>query len=213
MARSKIQGSTLKKVLFLGIAFVIIAAAVVVASNWHAVAALYHPTPTPKPVQLTYTNRQHSFSLKYPQYWEDSEPDGYIASFDSPGVEGCDMPLGVTILYQDLPADLANETLDSHIAKYEESVKTRAPNYTRISLDDITVSGFPAKLLKWHMSNDQSSVTTDQAFFIKDNKVYVITYSAPDEFHNAYIDGFNLIVNTLKFKQSSLATNTPSVTP
>lgn len=201
--------STLKKVLFLGIAFVVIAVSVVLAANWRAMAALYRPTAPPKPVLLNYTNRLHAFSVKFPQYWADSEPSGYIVVFDAPEIEGSDILTSITILSVDLPPELAGETLEGYVAKSEEVLKFNSQNYTRIRLEDSAVSGIPAKILTWSMSDDKYTLVSDQAIFMKDNKIYVITYYSPKEFRDNYLSAFDLVTSTLKFKQSSTPTSNP----
>ena len=210
--------STLKKVLFLGIASVVIAVSVVLAYNWHAVAALYHPTPAPKPVLLNYTNREHGFSLKFPQYWGDYEPNtlnnpsqaSYIVRFTAPEIEGCDIPITITIMSPDpqnypLPPD---ETLDGYAAKAEAGLKATANNYELISLSDSSISGYPAKIIRWSMG-DNKDLINDQAIFIKGSRVYIISYSALAEFHDQALNGFELVTSTLKFKQSSTPASTP----
>lgn len=214
--------SNLKKILFLAVGCVVIAVSVVVASNWHAVAALYRPTPSPKPVMLNYTNRVYAFSLKFPQYWGDAEPNtfydskpAYIVRFTAPDIEGCSIPITVTVAADDLPKEALNETLDGFMTKAEAVLATSANNYRRISLTETTISGLPAKVIQWTMG-DNDDLTNDQAVLIFNGRVYTITYSALTEFHDQEYNGFEFITSTFKFKQSGVTTSpvvAPSATP
>jgi len=220
---NEVARSTLKKILFLSAAFALIAVSVVLAANWHAMAALYRPTPTPKPVLLNYTNRTHNFSLKFPQYWADSEPrvigdatdnpPSYIVKFQSPQIEGSNIPISITIMSQDLPPELGNETLEGYVEKAEHVLKVSANNYSLISITDSTVSGLPAKIVSWSMGDEGNTLITDQAIFMKGTRVYIITSSALSDFHDKSTYGFNLVTSTFKFKQSNTPASTPASTP
>lgn len=220
MARSNvIARSNLKKIIILAVIFAVTAVSLVVAFNWHSVAALYRPTAPAKPIQLNYTNRQHGFSLKFPQYWADSEPNtfggapaNYIVRFTAPEMEGNAIPVTITIMAKDLPAELAgNETLESYVTKSEAILKETANNYEFISLADSTVSGLPAKILTWSMGDENATLVNDQAIFKKGDTVYIVTMSSLWDFRDRVTGGFNLITSTFKFKTSSVTT--PSATP
>ena len=208
---NEVVRSNLKKILLLSVACVVIAVSVVLASNWHAVAALYRPTPSPKPVMLNYTNRMYAFSLKFPQYWGDAEPNtlydskpSYIVRFTAPDIEGCDIPITVTITADDLPDDARNETLEGFMTKAEAVLASNANKYRRISLTETTISGMPARLIQWTMG-DNEDLTNDQAVIMFNGRVYTITYSALTEFHDQAYNGFELITSTIKFKQSGVS--------
>jgi len=218
---NEVARSTLKKILFLSAAFALIAVSVVLAANWHAMAALYRPTPTPKPVLLNYTNRTHNFSLKFPQYWADSEPrvigdpadnppPSYIVKFQSPQIEGSNLPISITIMS---PGELANETLEGYVAKSEEVLSSSANNYKLISITDSTVSGLPAKIVSWSMGDEGNTLINDQAIFMKGARVYIITLAVLSDFYDEAAYGFNLVTSTFKFKQSSAPASTPASTP
>jgi hypothetical protein len=214
---SELSRSNFKKVLFIGIAVVVIAVSVVLASNWHDVAALYRPAPSTKIVQLNYANRVHGFSLKFPQYWVDYEPNtlettaSYIVRFTAPDVEGCDVPITITVMSPESPLP-PGETLEGYFTKAEAGLKSTANNYERLNMVDVTVSGLPAKIVRWTMG-DNRDLINDQAFFFYNNRVYIITYSALTEFHDQAFNGFELITSSFKFKQTSLPAVSPTVAP
>jgi hypothetical protein len=221
---NEVARSTLKRVLFLSAAFALIAVSVVFAANWYAIAALYRPTPTPKPVLLNYTNRTHNFSLKFPQYWADSEPrvigdpadnppPSYIVKFQSPQIEGSNIPISITIMAKDLPPELGNETLEGYVEKAEHALKVSANNYSLISITDSTVSGLPAKIVSWSMGDEGNTLINDQAIFMKGARVYIITLAVLSDFYDKAAYGFNLVTSTFKFKQSSAPASTPASTP
>lgn len=209
--------SNLKKVILFGGVIVVIAAAVVLASNWYAVASIYRPTPSPKPVQLNYSNSKHDFSLKFPQYWSDFEPpstsgENYIVRFTAPLIEGCEIPITITINAFDLPAESAGETLDSYFEKAEAMLADSASNYERVNVMDSTISGVPSKVFRWTMG-DNEDLTTDQILFFFNNRVYVITYAALTEFHNRAYNGLELIGSTFRFNKTTPKISMPSGTP
>jgi hypothetical protein len=215
-----VSRSNWKKGLFLGTAVIVVAGAVILATNWHAVAALYRPSPSPKTVQLNYTNRTHGFSLKFPQYWGDYEPNtmgetaSYIVRFTAPDIEGCDIPITITVMSPDPVANPLppGETLEDYFVKAEAALQTSANNYERLSLVDTSISGLPAKVFRWTMGDNQDLIN-DQAVLLFNNRVYIITYSALAEFHDRAYHGFELVASTLKFKQAGLAAASPSVIP
>ncbi len=207
-----------KKTIILAAIFLVTAAALIVAFNWHAVAALYRPKAEPKAIQLNYTNRQHGFSLKFPQYWADSEDNTfgvtpkYIVRFTAPEIEGNTFPITITITGTELPPELAgNETLEGYVEKSEAILKESANNYEFIALVDTTISDLPAKVLTWRMGEEGNILVNDQAIFMKGNTVYIISMSSMQEFRDQVIGGFNLITSSLRFKASTAAT--PSATP
>jgi hypothetical protein len=104
------------------------------------------------------------------------------------------------------------ETLEGYAAKAEAGLKATANNYERLSMVDATVSGLPAKIVRWTMGDNQDLIN-DQAFFFYNNRVYIITYSALAEFHDQAFNGFELITRTFKFKQSGLPAPSPTVAP
>jgi hypothetical protein len=208
---NEVSRSNLKKIIFLAVASVLITVLVVLGYNWNAIAALYRPAPPVKQVMLNYSNRVYGFSLKFPQYWSDSEPNtlygppSHIVRFTAPDSEGPDIPTTITIVTNDpvtepLPS---NETVEGFTDKYEANLKLTANNYMRVDLTDTTISGLPAKVLSWSMG-DNEDLMTDQAIFIYEGQVYIITYAALSEFHDQDYNGFELVTATLKFKQSSV---------
>ena len=211
--------SSFKKILFLGAGFLAVGVMVVLGSNWHAIAALYRPTPSPKPVLLNYTNRIHGFSLKFPQYWADSEPNtlretaSYIVRFTSPEIEGLTLPFSITIMAKDLPPELENETLQSYVEKAALALEVSANNYSLVSITDSTVSGLPAKIVSWKMGDVDNNLITDQAIFMKGQRVYIITSSIKEEFHDKAVYPFGLINSTLKFKSTGAPVDTPASSP
>jgi hypothetical protein len=216
---NEVDRSNLKKILLLAVACVVIAVSVVLASNWHAVAALVHPTPTPKPVMLNYTNRVYAFSLKFPQYWGDYEPNtfyntapAYIVRFTAPDIEGCDIPVTVTISADDLPKEALNETLEGFMTKAEAVLQANANNYRRISLTETTISGLPAKILRWTMG-DNDDLINDQAIFVYNGQVYIITYSALAEFHDQVYGAFELMTSSFQFKLSGVPASPTETAP
>lgn len=221
---NEVARSNLKKILLLAVACLVIAVPLVLAYNWYTVAAPFRPTPTPKPVLLNYTNRFQSFSMKFPQFWDSNEASTtyftppYIVQFTAPAIEGCDIPITITIANRTFAGvDPPNETLEGFITNAETSLKANANNYRRISLMDTTVSGLPAKLLRWSMG-DNDDLINDQAIFVNNGQVYIITYSALAEFHDQVYGAFELVTSTFQFKPPSvpvspMVTAAPSATP
>ena len=68
---------------------------------------------------------------------------------------------------------------------------------------------------------DNEDLINDQAVFLFNGRIYIITYSALAEFHDQVYSGFELITSTFKFKLSGVPasptvaapTPAPSATP
>ncbi len=143
----------------------------------------------------------------------DSPPPSYIVKFQSPQIEGSNIPISITIMSQDLPPELGNETLEGYVEKAEHALKVSANNYSLISITDSTVSGLPAKIVSWSMGDEGNTLISDQAIFMKGARVYIITLAVLSDFHDKAAYGFNLVTSTFKFKQSSAPASTPASTP
>ncbi len=175
---------------------------------------------TPTKVLLNYNNLEHNFSLKFPQYWFDqtnrtswvepsptdpaqtpAPPDPLIVTLSSPMYEHPDAKMGTTINISatTIPPEQADVTLDGFIAESEQRLTASTENYQRLSLETKTVSGLPAVMLVWSRNN-VDTIITRQAAFIRNGKIYVITYSSLREYDADYSSAFDLVTSTFTFK-------------
>ncbi|MFH0846939.1 MAG: PsbP-related protein [Chloroflexota bacterium] len=158
------------------------------------------PTASPTKVLLNYSNAEHGFSLKYPQYWIGSEPEGVIAALVCPMNEhpSTDFTTNISITYGELSEESPG-TLDEFMVSCEERLIGSSENYNRLSLEEKEISGLPARVLVWTRNIDEPILTRQAAFF-KDKRVYVITYASLSEFDAEYSHAFDLVISTFKFQ-------------
>ncbi len=176
--------------------------------------------PTPTKVLLNYNNLEHNFSLKFPQYWLDqtnrqdwvtpdptdpattpAPPDPLIVTLSSPMYEHPDAKMGTTIniTATTIPPEQAEVTLDGFITESEQRLKASSEDYQRLSLETKTISGLPAVVLVWSR-NTVDTIITRQAAFLKNGKMYVITYSSLKAYDADYSSAFDLVTSTFTFK-------------
>lgn len=162
---------------------------------------------TPAPVLLNYTNAEYGFSLKFPQYWVDSEEsDASIVKLSSPQAHIPEFPeliTSINIIAFQLPPEFAGDSLEDYVAnneKYlEEKLTGTGQGYTRLSLESINVAGLPAQLLNWSTSAEEETLITRQAISYKDELVYIISYTSLEKYDKEYAGALDLVLDTFTF--------------
>lgn len=112
-----------------------------------------------------------------------------------------DFKTNINILVQDLsmqPMDL-NEYHQLTLSQIEQATGKNSIENER----DITVSGFPAKELIYHIPQDINkgnyiALKIKQVYFIKSNKAYLITYTAKTEYFDDSLTSANEVFETFK---------------
>jgi hypothetical protein len=154
------------------------------------------PTP-PTPETKTYTNytsSEHAFSLEYPKDWHFQEGRmGSIINFKGPFIQQENVTVNIDVASEKLP-QFPKKTLEDYPKDSE-----MAENYKKVEEHHATVADSPAIVTTYTFSYMETMFMQTQAFFLKENTVYVITYSATPNSHEQYYDYFELVINSFKF--------------
>ncbi len=162
---------------------------------------------TPTKVILNYTNAEYGFSLKFPQYWGDSEEsDASIVKLTSPQAHIRDFPdlmTSINIIAFQLPPEFVGEPLSNYVANCEKSLQDKlaetGQEYKQLSLESIEVAGLPAQLIAWSASGEAETLITRQAIFYKDELVYIISYASLEKYDEEYAGALDLVLDTFTF--------------
>jgi hypothetical protein len=84
---------------------------------------------------------------------------------------------------------LINETLNSTIARLKETFG----NVTLLQSIPTVISGLPGYEITYLIANNQSDIKQTQAWTFKDNKWYVVTYSAQPSAYYSPATAINII--------------------
>ena len=161
------------------------------------------PSVLPPIEALTYTNSEYGFSLDYPTDWDVEE--GWketVVSFTGPIVlKGADYQYAVSTLVaaEQLPEDI---TLKDYFLLTLNAQETAG--FSRFTFSHGTISGLAAEIAVMSatlkIGKEKIPLKDILAILIKDNIGYVIAYDVPAEFHDEYLDAFELAVSTFKFE-------------
>jgi hypothetical protein len=127
-----------------------------------------------------YNNPNLGFSLDYPSNWEKEES----LSLTSPqGGMSNRAPEVISVVTEVLPS--SNFSLDS----YTEAAMGQVESFTNFQLlnsSSTTLGGFPAHIIVYTFTDEQTPLQNLQAWTVKDGMAYVITYGGvPEEFDSS----------------------------
>lgn len=150
-----------------------------------------------------YTNLEYKFSFEYPKDWNIVEDQkGLVFVIYGPMVlEGI-----FTINMSLQTAELEEETTFANFVNISElEIRTRHPGgYKKVDEYDTTIGGQPARVITADFiiehKGTKYNLKDTYALFIKDNIGYLMFYDVPAEFHDDYIDCFELVINSFKFE-------------
>lgn len=99
---------------------------------------------------------------------------------------------------------VANNTkLEDYLLASRKAGESTLANFSVTDEIDTTIGGIPAKLqtinYSLNIENEDWTFKDTLAVFMKDNNIYAIKYEVPAEFHDQYVDCFNLILSTFRF--------------
>jgi len=188
----------LKRLLFLCIVFLCIPALSLVITGCGQTQSTA-PVPDTTNSKI-YENEYFGYSCLYPAGWElQANPGGMLVLFAGPMDTDDEFIINVNIFVEEL-TEYAGISLDDYTENSEVQFHESLDDYQRLALDDTIISGMAARLVTYSFSIDTFKIKGTQAFFIRDNKAYIITYSATPETHSQYYSEFELIFASLVFK-------------
>ena len=151
---------------------------------------------------LTYTNSEYGFSVEYPKDWDVMEDYmGTAVAFMGPLVLEDTYYININVFTEQLLEDM---TLEDYVKLSDLSAKRTIPNYNKQQEYSTTIGGLPATILvatqTFELDGEDIALKEKYAIFIKDEIGYTITYDVPAEFHDEYLDSFDLAINSFKFE-------------
>jgi len=200
----------MKKLVILSMVILLLLSPVATAVGCQQQPAPTTPTPTPTPTPippptpetLTYTNSEYGFSMEYPEDWDILEDYmGTVVFLGGPAVlEGTYM-INISVAAQELPTKM---TLEDFVRGGELIDKETIPNYNKEEEYNTTIGGLPTSVQTItgtvELDGEDLLLRGKAARFVKDKFGYIITYDVPTEFHDQYLDYFELVISSFKFE-------------
>lgn len=155
----------------------------------------------------TYSSYDDNVSIQTPEGWnlkENPQP-GTQATFFSPKEGAGDKFIeNVGLQVSDLSAK-PSVTLDEIVKAWIDQSKSEFPDsFKVVSEDKTTLGGIEAVKVISQAKDNISVLKAMTVFALKDNKAYILTYSAEEKSFEKFLDGFNQIINSFEFGEVTL---------
>ena len=145
-----------------------------------------------------YQNYSLGFQVKYPQLWSKQNRNDFFTEgilFLSPLENNADrFPESVSILVENL-------SQDTSLAEYTKQSVAEIKQLSVLNVREAwsaTLGGHPARQIVYSGSENGTSVQRMQTWTIKNNRAYVVTYTAQPESYNSYLPTVEEIMKSLK---------------
>jgi len=146
----------------------------------------------------TYENKTNNFSVKYPGTREFQEDVyGSDVMFFTPLKENDKLRENIGIMKKDLDKSYS---LDEYYALTKPELENMIPDFVEVSKENITVNGIDAQKLIYQGTQWEFTLKWEQIYLIKDNAVYITTYTATQETFWEFIEEVDAMVSTLEVK-------------
>jgi hypothetical protein len=148
---------------------------------------------------VTFESRKAGFKIDYPAGWIVSDQyagvDMLAALFVAPEEKDNDIfTESINLTIQDL-----NKKFE--ILEYEKQIKNIMQAYTRIALDKYRINGgYFNRLIYTGAQNDRFQVN-DQIYYVKNNRLYIFTYTSVPDSYERYKDLFEACVDSFKLNK------------
>ncbi|TBR58943.1 serine/threonine protein kinase [Westiellopsis prolifica IICB1] len=150
----------------------------------------------------SYSNMTYGISIKYPQTWMLSEiPDsrtGSLAKFISPKESNSDQYQENVILFVNLPAN--NKKLDEYTRNSITEIKQFFPDAKIISEGKTELAKLPAYQIVYTGKEEGNDVQVLQVWTIKDNRIYLINYTAQVSKYSKYLKSAQTMIHSLEIQ-------------
>ena len=156
----------------------------------------------PKDNLLTYANSAHGVSVKYPQLWTKTETldpiTGSLATFMAPvQVNNSDVfQENLRIIVQNLAGK--NVTLAEYTQTSIEEIKLFSPDAEIVEQRNTQLANEPAHQVVYTGKEEGYTLKHLQIWTIKDNKVYIITYTAELNKYSDYLKTVQKMINSFE---------------
>jgi hypothetical protein len=167
------------------------------------------PAPVPpksgtKGRPTAYSNSKYGFSFSICNSRDFEFKENYvgaIATLLGPLLKDLKHQIVITVIIIKVPN---NTKLEDYLQAGKKAGENTLANFAITDESDTVIGGIPAKLQSinytLNIDNEDLAFKDILAVFMKDNNIYAIKYEVPAEFHDQYVDCFNLILSTFRFK-------------
>ncbi|MCC5631378.1 protein kinase [Nostoc sphaeroides CHAB 2801] len=148
-----------------------------------------------------YNNPVYGISIKYPPSWEKTvAPDritGNLVKFISPKEGNADNYLeNLNLIVQDFPE--AQKELEEFTKSYLDEIKQSYPNIKISEEGKSQLSNRPAYQVVYSFEEDGINIKRLQVWMVKNNKVYIITYTADVAKYSEYFPTAQTMINSFE---------------
>lgn len=146
---------------------------------------------------LEYTDSNYNFKLQYPATWSSGAEQGMLIFKTAKDGTEDNFQENVNVIIQDLsaqPMTLAEFTKLS-LDQYGEMGET----VQIVSIDDAKLAGIAAKKAIVKMNYYSLPLKLKQLWFIKDNKAYMLTYTALETTYSAFENDATQLMMSFEF--------------
>ncbi len=154
---------------------------------------------TPSSSLLPYDNSAYGISIKYPKTWNlDPKQDpitGSVATFVSPEKGNSAISLeNVSLIVDNLPGK--NVTLDA----YTHDIKGSNQDAVIVEEGKTNLANRPAYQIIYTKKDGGSTLKRLQVWTLKNNKAYVITYTADSDKYSKYLENAQEMISSFEIK-------------
>jgi serine/threonine-protein kinase len=144
------------------------------------------------------TFKKGNFSIEYSSNWElnTTETNGAEVVLFTELEKNDTFRENVNVFVQDLKG--MNMTMEKYAALSEEQIKTMIPDSKIMLSKSVDDHGKKYYLIVWRGFLANNNLKLKQFFFLKDEKAYIITYTALPETFNKFLKEANVILNSFK---------------
>ena len=124
---------------------------------------------------------------------------GTIVMFAGPFLKDEEFMINMNIMAEELP-DFPKMTLEDYSKVGEMQMKQAFENYRSVEERPTTIADLPAIVRTYTWNYEGIKQMQTQAFFLKENVAYVVTYAATPKSHEQFCDCFEGVINSFKFE-------------
>ena len=148
----------------------------------------------------TYKNSDYGFEIKYPSDWQKNEQvEGVVVAFLSPKKNASDtFQENLNILVQDLSIFPFNQsmTLSEFTNLSVELIKQSIPDSKILESITVNLSGSQAYKVVFTGGQGQYNLKWMQIGIIKDNKAYIISYTAMADKYDGFLETIQKMIDS-----------------
>ncbi len=146
---------------------------------------------------LEYTDANYNFKMKYPATWSTGAEQGMLIFKTAKDGAEDKFQENVNVIIQDLSAQpmTLNEFTKLSLDQYGDMGET----VQIITVEDTKLAGSPTKKAVVKMNYYGMPLKLKQLWFIKDNKAYLLTYTALETTYNAFEDKATQLIMSFEF--------------